>query len=105
MIRSKKTGFISIALLCLSIAACSQVSKSNYDQIKKGMTKEQATNILGEPSQSNSTNILGNSGESATWISGDKKISIIFVNGKVTIKSFNQGQDSDNPKKKELDIN
>ena len=81
---------IVIASLALA-AACSKVTQENFLKIQEGMTEQEVIGLLGRPSESNSVNLLGMSGTSSRWVSGDAVIAVSFVNGKVALKSFDKG--------------
>ena len=72
----------------LVLAACSRITEENFSKIRNGMTQDEVYGILGSPAESSSTNVLGLTGTSAKWVSGDASISVRFVNGKVALKSF-----------------
>ncbi|HYG54776.1 MAG TPA: outer membrane protein assembly factor BamE [Burkholderiales bacterium] len=74
----------------LLLAACSKVNQENFSKIQDGMTEEQVIAILGKPTESSSVNILGVSGTSSRWTSGDTTIMVRFVGGKVALKSLDQ---------------
>lgn len=77
-------------LVALAIAACSKVTQENFAKIEEGMSEQQVIALLGEPTESNSVNVLGVSGTSSRWVSGDAVINVRFVNGKVALKSFDK---------------
>jgi len=72
----------------LLLAACSKVTQENFAKIQDGMTEQEVTAILGSPTESSSGSILGISGTSSKWASGDATITIRFVNGKVALRNF-----------------
>lgn len=74
--------------MCLMLAACNRVSQRNFDKIQSSMTMQQVTQILGEPTNSDSVMIAGVSGTSAVWSDGKNEITIQFLNGKVFFKTF-----------------
>jgi hypothetical protein len=74
----------------LALAACSRVTQENFARIQDGMTESEVIALLGKPTESSSVNVLGVSGTSSRWVSGDATISVRFVNGKVALKSFDQ---------------
>jgi len=76
--------------LLLLLAACSKVTQENYSKIREGMTEPEVQAILGSPSESSTATVLGISGTSSKWVSGDAVISIRFVNGKVALSSFDK---------------
>jgi hypothetical protein len=77
-----------LVIVALALAACSKVTQENFAKIEEGMSEEQVIALLGSPTESNSVNILGVSGTSSRWMSGDAVITVRFVNGKVALKSF-----------------
>ena len=74
----------------LLLAACSKVNQENFAKVQNGMTEQEVIAILGEPSESTSRDVLGITGTSSTWRSGDAEINIRFVGGKVALKSFDK---------------
>ncbi|MDA8108045.1 MAG: outer membrane protein assembly factor BamE [Betaproteobacteria bacterium] len=79
------------AALVLALAACgSKITEDNFAKIHEGMTRDEVTGILGEPTESSSVDILGVSGSSATWTDKRARITIQFVNDKVRLKSFSK---------------
>ncbi len=79
-----------ILLLSFLLTACSRVNQTNFDRIQPGMSIKQVMQILGEPNASDSINIAGISGTSATWQNKNTEINIQFLNDKVQIKNFNK---------------
>jgi hypothetical protein len=79
-----------VAALLATVAACSKVNAENFAKIQTGMTEQEVYAILGNPSESTSREVLGITGTSARWVSGDSAISIRFVGGKVATKSFDK---------------
>ena len=80
---------LALAALLL-LAACSKVTQENFAKIQDGMSEQEVHALLGQPTESSSTQILGISGTSSRWAAGDTVITVRFVNGKVALKSFNQ---------------
>lgn len=76
------------ALLLLAVAACTKVTAENFAKVQDGMPEEQVLELLGKPTESSSVSILGVSGTSSRWVSGDTAITVRFVNGKVAVKSL-----------------
>ena len=73
------------------MAGCADmVTQENYDQVKTGMTIAEVQGIMGKGQlQTGGSAALGNLGGSAKvykWTTGDKAITITFVNDKVTTK-------------------
>ena len=80
-----------LALLAAAVlAACSKVNQENFLKIREGMSEEEVISILGRPTESNSVNLLGNSGTASRWVAGDAVIAVRFVNGQVAFKSFDK---------------
>ena len=79
-----------LAALLLVLAACSRVTPENFARIQGGMPEEQVLDILGKPTESSSVEVLGVSGTSSRWVSGDTVVTVRFVNGKVALKSLNK---------------
>ena len=78
------------ALMLVLLVACSKVNQENFAKIQDGMTEQEVLSVLGKPTESNSVNVLGVSGTSSRWVSGDATITIRFVNGKVALKTFDK---------------
>lgn len=78
---------IMIFLLIL-LASCSRVNQTNFNKIHTGMQMKEVIAILGEPTTSDSVNIAGISGTSATWKDKQAVISIQFLDDKVQIKAY-----------------
>jgi len=65
----------------------SKVTKSNYDKVTTGMTVQQVQGILGTGQEQAGGGIGNLTGKVMVWKSGDKKITVTFVNDKVTAKA------------------
>jgi Domain of Unknown Function with PDB structure (DUF3862) len=79
------------ATLALLLAACgSKITEDNFAKIHEGMTRQEITGLLGNPSRASSVDILGVSGTSATWTDDGASITVQFVNDKVRLKSFSE---------------
>ena len=81
---------VAAAALLLILAACSKVNQENFARIQSGMTEQEVFAILGAPTESTSRELLGITGTSARWASGDAEITIRFVGGKVATKAFDK---------------
>lgn len=79
-------AFVVAAVLLL--AACSKITQENFGKVQDGMSEQEVAALLGPPTSSSSAQLLGISGTSSTWESGDSNITVRFVNGKVALKSF-----------------
>jgi hypothetical protein len=77
------------ALLCAA-AACSKVTQENFARVRDGMSEPQVHAILGSPTESSSTTVLGISGTASRWVAGDTVVTVRFVNGKVAFKSLDK---------------
>lgn len=81
---------LTALLLALALAACTKVTQDNYARIQDGMSEQEVHAILGKPAESSSITVLGLSGTSSRWLSGDAVVTIQFANGKVRMKSFDK---------------
>ncbi|WP_333844861.1 outer membrane protein assembly factor BamE domain-containing protein [Pelomicrobium sp.] len=82
-----------LAAVLVTLAACgAKVTQENFDKIKAGMTQEEVTALLGEPTESSGFSLGNLSGTSAVWKDRDGAIHIQFVNGKVLSKQFVKGR-------------
>jgi hypothetical protein len=79
-----------LALALALLAACSKVTQENFARVQEGMSEQEVIALLGEPTESNSVNVLGISGTTSRWVSGDTEIVIRFVNGQVALKRFDR---------------
>lgn len=96
--RHQPTWILLVLLFCLALAGCkSKVTKANYDKITDGMTLKEVEAILGEGSlQGDGSGTAaqfgvhlapaGGRGKTYVWESGDKSITVIFVDDKVKFK-------------------
>lgn len=77
-------------LFCLTAAACSRVDQGNFDKIQEGMSVEEVTGILGEPTETSQIDLKIVTGGAAHWKDEKtgRKISVQFLNGKVKFKQF-----------------
>ena len=83
---------VLVALGALMLAGCgSKVTKSNFDQIKTGMTLAEVEAILGKGTESTGASAaigdLAGSAKSVVWKDGDKSITVNFLNDKVALKA------------------
>ena len=82
--------FPLVLAAALLLAGCTKVTQENYAKIREGMSEQEVHAILGKPSESSTTTVLGISGTSSKWVSGDSEINVRFVNGKVALSSFDK---------------
>ena len=80
---------LALAALLL-VAACSRINEENFTKLQTGMTEPEVAAILGSPTESSSREVLGISGTTSVWRSGDTEITVRFVGGKVALKSFDK---------------
>ena len=83
-------AWLAPLLAAVALAACSKVTQENFAKIQEGMSEQEVIALLGAPSESSSINVLGVSGTSSRWVSGDAEINVRFVNGRVALKSFDK---------------
>ena len=87
---------VVMGLGVLTLAGCGgKVTKSNFDQIKTGMTVAEVEGILGKATdtKSGAVNLPGiaGSGSIMTWKDGEKTIAVTFANGKVALPPVSSG--------------
>jgi len=78
----------ALLVAALLLAACSKINQENFAKVQDGMREEEVRALLGSPTESSSTSVLGVSGTSSKWVGKDGVIVIRFVNGKVALRSF-----------------
>ncbi|GGP24943.1 DUF3862 domain-containing protein [Silvimonas amylolytica] len=76
------------AVLTLALTACSKITAENYAKIDTGMARADVVQILGEPDKTESSSLLGISGENAVWESRGTVITLRLVNGVVLTKDL-----------------
>jgi hypothetical protein len=81
---------IFAGLLLLLLAACSKISVENYQKLSLGMSRTEVVALLGEPTQSDASDLLGVSGETAVWQHGDIKIEATLINKKLIARSMSK---------------
>lgn len=101
------TKIVALIFLCISIIACTRLTQENFDKVKQNMTTKEVIAILGEPTRSDSINLMGLSGTLSTWKDANAEINIQFLNDKVFAKSYtkSKNESQDNSKNNEEDIN
>ncbi|WP_373976419.1 outer membrane protein assembly factor BamE [Chitinibacter sp. SCUT-21] len=72
------------------LAACSKVTAENYQKVSTGMSREAVVDVLGEPTSTQRSSLLGVAGEAAVWENGKIKITATFVNETLLTHSLNQ---------------
>ena len=97
--KTNRLALVCIVLLGLGmivLAGCgSKVTKSNFDQIKTGMTVAEVEAILGKATESTGASgavgTLTGSAKVMTWKDGGKTITITFANDKVALPPVSSG--------------
>ena len=94
----RATPILTVALLCLSLAACEQKSFSQkFDQLNNGMSQTEVERIMGKGKKQDvggvsigASGIAGgasqNSQTTYIWQDGTKEISVTFASGKSVAK-------------------
>lgn len=89
---------ILIVILTLSACSNSRLTMENFNKItcatlnyntlqyEGGMTLEQVKNILGEPTDSASSSVMGVTSTAYVWGNEKKNITVSFYNGKAIMK-------------------
>jgi outer membrane protein assembly factor BamE (lipoprotein component of BamABCDE complex) len=67
-----------------ALSACSKLTQDNLEKVHTGMTTTDVKSILGDPTSSQTGNLLGISGTSYTYHTDKSDVTITFVNDKVT---------------------
>jgi len=71
-------------MLALLLTACSKLTEDNLQKIQPGMTTDQVKAILGEPTSSQTGNMLGLvSGTTYVYHTDKSDVKISFMNDKV----------------------
>ena len=97
--KTNRVALVCIVLLGLGmimLAGCgSKVTKSNFDQIKTGMTVAEVEAILGKGTESTGAagaiGSLAGSVKVMAWKDGDKTITVTFANDKVALPPVASG--------------
>jgi hypothetical protein len=100
-------GMVLLFMVCLVLPACgkNRVTKANFDKIKVGMSLSEVEAILGKGKKEEQagtaaankfTGAIGVQGKLPdqdiyVWESGVKTITVIFVNGKVSVDPIQSG--------------
>jgi hypothetical protein len=72
-------------LLAMGIAGCNKVTPDNFAKIKPGQSVAEVTDVLGKPTTTETQSGIMGTGSKQTWKSGDKTITVLFVNGQVMV--------------------
>lgn len=77
-----------VALFTVLLAGCgSKLTVDNLNKVENGMTEPQVKGILGSPTHVETGSALGVTATTYHYKSGDKEVTVVFVNGKVMSKS------------------
>jgi len=74
---------ILLLTVAAALAACSKLTEDNLQKIHNGMTTAEVKAVLGDPTSSNSGNLLGLSGTSYVYHTDKSDVTINFVDDKV----------------------
>lgn len=81
-----KTCSLTLILACTALllaTGCSKLTQDNYEKIEAGMTYDEVTHVIGEPTSCDSMFTI----KQCQWKSGKKIIDIKLLNNKVVIFS------------------
>lgn len=67
----------------------SRLTQENYDKINTGMNEEQVVEILGKPTEVQTSSMLGFSSRTLIYKSGDRKAEIVLMSDLVASKKGN----------------
>lgn len=90
---------VGLLLFAIMAVGCNRgVSDENYARVKAGMTYDEVVGILGKPDNvsggGGEVNGIGGSGKFAVWQKDGRKITVTFVNDKVTVKTISGNERS-----------
>ena len=75
-------------VLVAVLAACTTVTRENFERIRDGMNESEVFSILGKPDESANVTLLRVKAVNSKWIGGDYTITVQFVNGRVRAKTI-----------------
>ena len=79
------------ALLAVLLVACgSKLTQENFNKISNGMPYAEVVKLLGEPTSSEGGGAFGITAGSSIWKDDKHQIIVLFVNEKVTSKTFSE---------------
>ncbi|MDR3426385.1 MULTISPECIES: DUF3862 domain-containing protein [Silvimonas] len=84
----KLQSLLIAATLAFALTACGKITAENFAKIDSGMARPDVVKILGEPDKTDSSSLLGISGENAVWEAGSTTITLRLVNGVVVTKDL-----------------
>lgn len=73
----------------LLLSACGQpINRASFEQIENDMSRAEVLALLGEPDQSRTMGLGEISGTTAVWQGDETKISVVFANDRVVLKTL-----------------
>ncbi|MDH5191067.1 MAG: outer membrane protein assembly factor BamE [Gammaproteobacteria bacterium] len=76
-------------VLVFQLAACgSKITEDNYKKIKNGMSEDEVVDILGKPTERNSSGIGSLTTTGMAWQGEKISINVQLVNNKVQLKNY-----------------
>ncbi len=81
----------SVVVLAVFLAACGEkLTQENFNKISNGMPYAEVVKILGEPKSSEGGGVFGITAGTSVWKGETHQIMIVFLNEKVTSKTFSE---------------
>lgn len=90
ILKNLVSGMCLLIISTLLTACNSKINQDNYEKVHAGMTFQDVTQILGEPTNTAGLSFGNVIGLSASWEDRHGSITIQFFDNKVKIKNFNQ---------------
>lgn len=82
---------LAIVVLGVCLVACgSKLTQENFNKITNGMAYADVVKLLGEPTSSGGGGAFGITAGSTVWKDDKHQIAILFINEKVTSKTFSE---------------
>lgn len=82
---------VSVVVLVGFLAACGEkLTQENFNKISNGMPYADVVKILGEPKSSEGGGAFGITAGTSVWKGETHQIMIVFLNEKVTSKTFSE---------------
>ena len=80
-----------VVVLTVFLAACGEkLTQENFNKISNGMPYAEVVKILGEPKSSEGGGVFGITAGTSVWKGETHQIMIVFLNEKVTSKTFSE---------------
>lgn len=78
-------------LFAVLLAACGEkLTQENFNKVSNGMPYADVVKILGEPQSSEGGGVFGITAGTSVWRGDTHQITIVFLNEKVTSKTFSE---------------